>query len=222
MSWSDVKPTSGDNNSSSGGINYIKLENGTTQLRIVGDQPYSRWTHWIPQANENRGLSVDCIGKECPVCKQIADDKKNKRKSKYGSRKVHSICAIVRKPNADPEMGLLEQGNKIFNGLLVLLEQMGDLRNYDVKIVKTGTDFSSIDYSVLPTFPPVPMTDAEKALPLYTVDQIKKSFTKEQIEMLMNGAKLDEVVGTNANEVPENPIEDTTTEAPGVDFTQRV
>ena len=47
MSWEDVKnSTASSNNSTSGGnINYLKLETGANQIRVIGDQPYSRWYH---------------------------------------------------------------------------------------------------------------------------------------------------------------------------------
>jgi hypothetical protein len=220
MSWEDVKnSTTGNNNSTSGSsINYLKLETGANQIRVIGDQPYSRWYHWIPEANGGRGLGIDCIGKECPVCKKMAEDKKNKVKTRYSSRKIHSISVIHRKPDGTSELALLEQGNKIFSGLLVLMEQMGDLKNYDVKIIKSGQTFNEIDYNVLPVFPPTPLTEQEAQIEPYTEDQIKKVFTKEQIIALMNGATLEQVLNPNdettaANQSPSDEAD--------VDFTQR-
>jgi len=226
MSWEDVKSSAaGNSNSTSGGgINYLKLETGANQIRVIGDQPYSRWHHWIPEANGGRGLGVDCLGKECPVCKKMAEDKRNKVKTKYSSRKIHSISVIHRKPDGSSELALLEQGNKIFSGLLVLMEQMGDLKNYDVKIIKTGQTFNEIDYNVLPVFPPAPLTEQEAQIEPYTDEQIKKVFTKEQIVALMGGATLEQVLNPS-DETTATPNETSANQPPSeaadVDFTQR-
>ena len=217
ISWNDIKSnqSGGSGGSDANKVNYVKLDVGTNQLRIIGDEPYSRWTHWIPQANDGKGFGVDCIGKDCPICVILASDKKNKIKSKYSSRKTHAINVLTKKPGTTPEVAILDAGNKIFNGLLVLMEQMGDLKNYDVKIIKSGTTVTDTDYNVLPTFPPVMLTDTEKAMSQFTLEQIKKIFTKEQIELLISGAKLDVVFG--------NGIDDILPEATGtaqVDFTK--
>ncbi len=226
MSWADIRNQANNSNggSSGSGVKYVKLENGTTQLRVVGEQPYSRWTHWIPQANDGKGFGIDCIGKGCPICAKMKEDKQAGRKTKYSSRKVHSIDVIQRVQGQPPEVSILDQGNKVFNGLLVLMEQMGDLRNYDVKIIRTGTGFTDTDYNVLPTFPPTPLTDEEKALPLYTDEQRKKIFTLDQINRLISGAKLEDVFsdeGSSSDDSEVTPVPDTT-QQPNVDFTQRV
>ncbi len=218
ISWNDIKnqDTRGGSSGSGSGLNYVKLEVGTTAIRVVGDEPYSRWTHWIPEANGGKGMGVDCIGKGCPVCAKMAEDKKAKVKSKYSSRRVHSINVIVHeKPGVKglKEIAVLEAGQKVFNGLLVLLEQMGDLKNYDVKIVKSGTDFNNTDYNVLPTFPPSPLSAEEAALPHFTLEQIKKEFTTDQIKLLMTGATYESVFGSG---------DATTTGSAGVDFTRPV
>jgi hypothetical protein len=221
MSWQDVKNQgTNSNGGASTGVKYLRLEVGSTTIRVAEEEPYSRWTHWIPEANEGKGMVVDCIGKDCPVCAKIAADKKAKIKSKYSSRKLHSLNVIHKKADGTKEMVVLEQGNKVFNGLLVLLEQMGDLRNYDVKIVKTGTTFSDTDYNVLPTFPPVPMTAEEQAMTKFTKEQIEKKFTKEQISMLMAGAKIDAVLGRNTDGTEAAPFDANPTAQ--VDFTRPV
>ncbi len=189
MAWSDVNTNSGSNSNQGQEVKYAKLKEGSNKGRILDEQPFSRWTHWIPQANGGKGCSVDCIGNDCPVCKAIKEDKKANRKTKYSKRKTHAINWLNRDTG---EVEVLDKGNKVFAGLLVLLQQMGDLRNYDVNIVKTGEGFNT-DYQVLPVFPPVPLTEAEKNLEKYSVEVMKKEFTKEQIEKLMQGALLDSI-----------------------------
>ncbi len=192
MAWNDVGQSEGSGGSGNK-VNYAKLKTGVNTGRILDDHPESRWTHWIPQANGGRGLSVDCLGTStCPVCAAMAEDKTANRKARYTSRKQHAINWLNRETG---EVEILEQGQKVFGGLKILLEQMGDLRNYDVKIVRTGETFNNIDYNVLPVFPPTPLTDAEKGMEKYEADVLKKSFTAEQIEQFLAGATMDDVFG---------------------------
>lgn len=207
MSWNDVGSNVKQNNNNEGKKTvYVTLPVGSTKLRIVDEEPESRWTHWIPQANGGKGLSVRCIGKGCPVCTAIKADKAANRKTKYSSTKSHAINVIDR---ADGEVKVLDKGNSIFNQLLVLMGQMGDLRNYDVTITRTGESFGSISYMVTPVFPPSELTEEEKAkveANRFDLKEITKAFTAEQIVQLMSGATLDEVV-KNDEEVVDEPVD---------------
>jgi ribosomal protein L28 len=210
--WAEIANKESRNSGSGEGTKYVNLKVGTTQLRVLDEEPISRWTHWIPQANEGKGLSVTCIGKGCPVCKAIAEDKKAKRKTKYGSSKSHAINTYVRSfqangqsPEVINELQILDKGNKIFEQLLVYLQQMGDLRTFDVKIVRTGEEFGSISYTVVPVYPPTALEASIAELPRYDLREITKSLTAEQILQLMAGAKLETVVGTEAEGTQPDP-----------------
>lgn len=194
MAWNDVGVSG--NSGESNKVIYTKLKTGVNVGRILDDHPQSRWTHWIPQANGGKGLSVDCAkgSGSCPVCTAIAEDKAANRKARYTSRKQHALNWLNRETG---EVEILEQGQKVFGGLKILLEQMGDLRNYDVKIVRTGETFNNIDYNVLPVFPPTPLTDAEKSMEKYEADTLRKSFTVEQIEQFLAGATMDDVFASD-------------------------
>lgn len=227
MSWNEIANKGNENTQGAGKIPYVKLKPGITQMRVLDAEPFSRWTHWIPQANGGKGCSVNCIGRGCPICASIKVDKDAKRKSKYSSPKSHAINVLVRSfkatptSNAEPvnEVQVLDKGNKIFEQMLVSIQQLGDIRNYDITITQTGTDLGSINYTVLPVYPPVALTDAEKALPKHDITAIQKNFTVEQIKALMEGKTLEEITAMVA---PETAVDDRsrTNAAVGVDFTR--
>lgn len=202
MGWDNVGNTGSNNGAKE--KKYLKLESGTTTLRVLDEAPGVRWTHWLPEGNEGKGFSVNCAGTDCPVCKIMAEKKRAGQKCKYSSRKLHAINVLNK---ADNTTYILDQGVKIFNGLKTLLTEMGDLRKYDVKIVKTGEGFTNIDYQVFPVFPPEELSaelktkaDAEK----HDIDEQIKPNTIEEINQLMEGKPLSEVFG-NGNDDTEAP-----------------
>jgi hypothetical protein len=91
----------------------------------------------------------------------------------------------------------------VFEGLLTIMQQMGDLKNYDVTITQTGEGFGNINYTILPTFPPVALTPEEASLPRYDISDISKALTVEQIEKLMAGATMEQILGTDAPSEPQ-------------------
>lgn len=209
MAWSDIGYVPGAGSSDDKvKAEYLKIE-GTIQVRILDDEPVTNWTHWIPQLGGGKGGSVDCIGKGCPVCKIIAADKKEKITPKYSSSKKHMINVLDRK---DGKVKILNAGETVFEQLKNIMMSMGDLKSFDVKISRTGTG-KGTKYSVLPTYPPTPLTDAEKALPKFDLTTVKKPLTEEQIVELMNGKSYKDIFSAQDTEtVPD--------EESGVDFTQ--
>lgn len=228
--WNDLTQGNSNNSGSASEVKYLKLKPGVTKIRVLDEEPFSRWTHWIQAANSGKGLSVDCLGKGCPVCAEIAKDKKAKATKRYNSTKSHAINILARsfktlqgvETSLNNEVNILDKGNKIFTGLLACMSNMGDLRNYDVTITQVGEDFGSITQTVMPTFPPSPLTDEEKALPKYDLLTLKKSFTAEQVVALMNGGTLDAVNAMSDAPTVDAPTMPTTNAPVGVDFTRPV
>ena len=83
MSWDDVNRTAG----STKDINYTKFSEGNTVIRIIDDEPYSFWSHWMMKHNKG----VTCLGKDCPICSVIAQQKANKETPTYSSTQRHVI-----------------------------------------------------------------------------------------------------------------------------------
>lgn len=190
MAWLDVN--NNGNGGSSTEVKYVKFPVGKTKLRVLDAEPYSRWTHWIKAANAGKGMSVDCIGKGCPVCRAIVEDKKAKREKRYSSSKSHAINVLVKDQlgTAVNEVQILDKGNSIFGMMADIMSESGDLRGYDLTITRRGESLGEISYTVLPVYPPTPLTDSEKALEKVDIKEMRKPLTAEQIEVLMAGGSL--------------------------------
>jgi len=206
MGWNDIKQNSGSNDKPD--VNYLSLGEGTHQIRILSEEPYTRWTHWVQSANGGKGLTVNCIGKNCPICSEIKAAKANKEKPKYNSRKLHALNVIDRKTG---EVAILDKGNALFEQLLGLFEEIGDPREYDVKIRVSGTGRDT-SYVVIP-MPATKLTDAEKALEQYDFDEIYTNLTPEQIQQLIDGATYADIFGDKDNDDDEPDVD-----IPEVDF----
>lgn len=192
MGWNEIGGSSGSDKKET---NFVKLTEGTHTIRLVDDAPKSRWSHWLTQANAGKGLTVTCIGKGCPVCTEIREDKKNNvKKPRYTSRKMHSINVLNRTLG---EVQILDKGNGLFEQILGVKEEMeednGAITNYDLKIRVNGSG-KDVKYVVLPGTPKV-LTEAEQALikEKYDLAEIFPVLETEQITALMNGATFDEV-----------------------------
>lgn len=218
MAWSDVINQGNSNQSEE--VKYVKFPIGITKLRILDEQPFSRWTHWIPQANNGKGMSVNCLGKGCPVCKAMAEDKKANRKKRYNASKSHALNVFVHETKVNgqvtpvKEVQILDKGNGIFGGLYAIFEQMGDLRNYDVTVTRVGENLGDIKYTILPVYPPSELSQQDKQIASikYDVEEVKKSFTAEEIETLLSGGTIQKE-NTESSNTSENTI-------PNVDFSE--
>jgi len=208
ISWDAV-----GNESNNGGTKekkYLKLGQGTTKIRIIDAAPAVRWTHWVQEANNGRGSSVNCPGSNagCMICADIAAkrDLPKGQKSKYSSRKMH--CMNVYNFETG-QVELLDEGVKIFNSIKMLMVEMGDVRNYNIKIMKQGQGLGNVTYQVIPDFPPAPLPADIQAIVnnpdnLMDVSQHSKENEPEQIAQLMQGKSWKEIY-SEAREQDEQP-----------------
>lgn len=202
--WSDI----GANNNSGGEgkTNYTKIE-GVVKGRILDDEPVTQWTHWIPSMNGGKGGSVDCIGRDCPVCAIMKADKAAGRPKKYNSSKRHKINFYNK---GTKQVEILNSGETVFEAMKNIMIQMGDLKNIDITISKTGTG-KNTKYSVLPSIEmgvsPGALTDAEKALPKYDIASLSKPLTAEQIVRCIEGASLKEIFAAQETAGESNEVD---------------
>jgi hypothetical protein len=113
-------------------VNYTKLPEGVTLLRILDDAPVARYTHWMPNAKR----TITCPGKgKCPVCNIIAQAKANNQTSPYSSRQMFSLNVYNYNTK---QVELLEQGRSFFEELLIIREDNGDVTGYDIKVRRRG------------------------------------------------------------------------------------
>jgi hypothetical protein len=217
MGWNDVKSNKSSDSKSE--IKYLSLKEGTTQIRILDDEPFSRYTHWLPKANEGKGTTVNCIGRDtCPVCSEIAKDRAAKATARFNSRKLHAMNVINRETG---EVNILDKGNSLFEQLVGLYEEIGDLRNYDIKIRVSGTG-KDTSYVVIP-MAQKPLTADEKTLTKYDFSDMYKNLTPDQITTLMNGGSYKDIFNdANTDTVSDEQLNDieNTEEQPDIDFTK--
>ena len=115
--------------------NYVKFVEGDNQLRILDAEPKAIWVHWLANANNGKGLSVVCLGKDCPMCAKYRYDKANK----VNTRDRLSRQFVINVYNRNTKrVELLQKGKSIFGTLATFHKSMGDITGYDMNIVKTG------------------------------------------------------------------------------------
>ena len=189
--WTDVERTS--NTSKEGKVPYTKFEAGATTIRILDNEPYSFWNHWLPTQN----TSVVCMGKGCPICAVIAEEKANKVvNKKYSSTQRHAIRIWNYKTK---QMEVMIQGRTFFSNLLMLHREIGDITTYDIKVVKNG-EGKETTYSLLPSQPSY-FTITE-GIEEVNYEEMLKAPTTEEIIQLMEGKTWSEINGNNEeNEV---------------------
>lgn len=141
MSWNDV----GNDGKKTDKVPYSKFEQGATVIRILDAEPYSFWNHWL----DKQKTSAMCIGKDCPMCAVNAQLKANKEQPKYPSSQRHAIRIWNYTTN---QMEIMIQGKIFFSQLLTLHKEVGDLREYDIKVVRKGAS-TDTTYTLLPQQP---------------------------------------------------------------------
>ena len=194
MGWNEVEGK-GDK------IDFIKFEPGKgTVIRIMDEQPVSKWRHWVLSAKR----SVTCCGKDCPICASIKTAKDAGMTPVYSSVMRHTLHVINKSTNA---LELLEQGKTFFDQLLVFKNNMGDLRDYDIKVIRTGKD-KQTTYTMIPMAPSgltkeeLAMYEANKT----DINEMTKPYTIEQTKGFMEGKSIEEIFGTE-NEGKSEDIE---------------
>lgn len=172
MGWNEI----GQNKTENAGeakVPYVKLPEGKTVIRIVDEMPKSYWKHWIPGLNR----SVLCLGTNCPVCEIRKKDTAEGKKPRFNVTRVHAINVINKGTGL---MEVLEKGNSIFEDLKSINQEVGDLRDFDVTIIRKGTGMNDTKYTCLPC-PPKPLNEQEKALEPYDLDSINKPMSYDEL-----------------------------------------
>lgn len=190
MSWNEV----GSNQTEAKKAKFLSFPQGITNIRVLDSEPYSRWQHWIPSAKR----SVTCIGKGCPICEVVKNAKANGETPAFNSRKTHSLNVINRTTG---EVEVIEQGNGFFEELRELLIEEGDIRNYDIKVKKTGTGLNT-KYR-LTAGDKSEVNQTEYADQIIDLEEYFSPPTKEQVTRLMNGEDPKEVFSKQESESEE-------------------
>lgn len=186
MSWADIENTEKKEK-----IPYTKFVEGQTMIRVLDEEPYSFWQHWLPAQN----TAVTCPGKDCPICSQIAQAKANKIQPKYNNSRRHALRIWNYTTN---QMEIMIQGKGFMSQLLMLNREVGDLRDYDVKVIRKGSG-KDTTYMIMPTAP-VDFSTEGKNIEEVDMEETFKAPEREVILMLMQGMSWADINGTDENE----------------------
>lgn len=188
MGWKDVKSGANDKEDK---IPISKLAEGATTIRVLDDEPYSFWSHWMASQN----IGINCLGKDCPVCAIIAQQKANKDPNKkYNSSKRHALRIWNYSTN---QMEILIQGNTFFQNLSTYNTEVGDLRNYDIKVLRKGLD-TSTTYTMIPQ-QPSEFKNTDKCVEV-DLKELLKPYDKEIVLQLMEGKTFEEIFKSNEDQ----------------------
>lgn len=191
-----------DSGSSSNKQEFAKFPVGLTNIRIVGVAPLLRWTHWLNRDKR----SINCPGKDCPICEIRRRQKANKEPYTYGVNKRLALYIINRSTN---KLEICEQGVTFFDDLKILradaAEKGLDLTDFDIKVRRTGTGADDTKYR-LDIGEVYPLTEADKALAEEMIDleEYFKPHTVEQINAIVrDGKPFDEVMKATSDNQEE-------------------
>ena len=170
-------------------LDFLATPEGETEIRVLDEAPYFYQGFWSVKANGGKGSWIPYKGKDDLLEKanreftqgvfKQADSAGLKNGSKerkeflkkngydkqpYGKLKNKYILHVL--DRATGEVKLLDNGPGIFEELKALHSHKyhGDLREYDVTIVRKGVAFMDTKYSVMACPTKTPLTETELAL----------------------------------------------------------
>ena len=180
MGWNDVTSEKRD---AAEKIPYTSFKEGNTLIRAIDNEPYSFWSHWLPKQQ----TSVTCLGKDCPICDVIAEQKADKQTPTYGNGKRHAL----RIWNHDTkQMEVLIQGTKFFSQLQTLHKEVDDITKYEIKVRRSGSG-TDTTYMLLPQQPSA-FEHADQLTPVDMAELFAPK-PKEIMLQLMEGKSWDEI-----------------------------
>jgi hypothetical protein len=219
-SWDTAFDSNGGSGGSSNKQDFAKFPEGITIIRVIGNAPHTRWTHWMPQFKR----SVNCPGNRvCPICALIKAAKDAKQTPKYNTQKKFAINIINR---ATKRVEIMDQGKTFFEDLRDLrddgtaksnLKLHGELHEYDVRVKRRGTgqddttyrlDFEE-KYELTPE-------DADLVATAVDLDEYFRPHPPEAIKRVLAGEAFDEVMkdvfGTQEESASDSTREEYTVE----------
>lgn len=181
--------SAGDNNK----VEFTKLPEGVTKIRLVDDEPNVRWVHWM---NVNR-RSATCPGKGCPICEIRAIQKANKEPYSYPVSRRFALQIINRNTG---KLEILEQGITFFQDLKelkdILNEKGKKLTNVDISVRRRGMGKDDTSYR-LDIDEEYAYTEEDVKLieeQMLNLDEYFVAPTPEQITKVIGGADWDETM----------------------------
>ncbi len=185
--------------------NFTKFPVGITRIRIVDEEPFQRWTHWMPQFKR----SINCPGKGCPICKIRKNQRANKEKETYSTTNRIAIQIINRETG---KLEIMEQGRTFFEDLRDIMEELHDknkkLIDVDIKVKRRGEGKDDTSYR-LDIDKEYPLTEEDKKLINDKIDlsELFKPHDINKITRLLNGEKWEDVMYENNESNDDEVIE---------------
>lgn len=225
--WSVVddeeKETNGNNNKENK-LDYLKLKEGDTRIRILDVAPFPFKEWWAPKGNGGKGCSIpykgedDLLEKENKEFMKRIYEEADKRGLKGEARKkfvrkngfeklpwgkVKQKYVIHVLDRETGEVKLLEKGNGLFKEIkkYAMNPEYGDPRQYDITITRTGSGLNT-EYTVTPARQNTPLTEEE--IRLYEENKVDLAklkdhshITPEQCLRVAKGEKWEDVLKGN-------------------------
>ncbi len=181
---------------------FTKFPAGITHIRVISDEPYVRWTHYLPSHKR----SVNCPGKGCPICEIRHQQKVNGEPYTYAMSRRLAMNVINRETG---KIEIMEQGIGFFQDLRDIMTDLAldgkSLLDVDIKVRRRGTGKDDTSYR-LDVEKEYPLSDEDKKLMENAVD-IQKYFTPHDPELILRivqGEDWNNVFAMNKeNEVEE-------------------
>lgn len=156
--------------------------NTTKQFHILlepDEEPYSYWTHYIPNKGGGapRGFVVICPGKNiCPACKVKS----------YRTTMQHAINVWDYSSNS---VKILRQGNSVMSQLKLIHDQYKTWDHIDISIRRIG-DGQGTQYIVVP-IPRQEIFNEDITNKLHIIPEVKHANTPEEIQQYIDGITVD-------------------------------
>lgn len=149
-------------------IRRLQMVEKTYTIRILGKYKFFR-QHWVNSVQR----SVICDSTNCPLCK--AGDRGTLR---------YVVNILDR---ADGSVKLWEFGRRVKKAIEAIADLYGDPAKYDLIVTRKGMKMEDTTYTVIPAREEKPLSDVEKALPLYDVEKLYAVTPKEKVDAFLRG-----------------------------------
>lgn len=180
-----------------GKAEFTKFPVGITRIRIIDETPHIRWVHWMPAHKR----TVNCPGKDCPICEIRRQQRTNKEPYTYGVSRRFTMNIFNYETG---KIEIMEQGITFFEDLRDLKNDLEEenktLQDAIIKVRRRGTGKDDTSYRLDID------GQAEEDLPAEEITDLIEYFkphTSEQILRLVNGETWEEVFPINVEEEKE-------------------
>jgi hypothetical protein len=204
MSWDEIDNQGGGNSSSGNKAEFAKFPTGVTRVRVLEQVPHVRWTHWMNASQlvgiTGKGRSINCPGKDCPICNIRRNQKANGEQYTYNMAKRFALQVYNYETK---RVEIMEQGRTFMEDLRDLKEDFGgNITKFDIKVRRRGTGQEDTSYRL------DKLADEESAelpkLPddneLLDLNEYFQPHTHDQIVRLLNKEPWDEVMSSSTSD----------------------